>query len=144
MPIDKISGDPWSAICWVENCPSPILTIESGLCRAHYLRVQRHGDVQADKPVRVVGLTPAQRLEFHMDRRGPDECWPCINVKPLPIGYSMICVDGVHVMATRFAYEMMVGPIPDGLTIDHLCHDPDDCRLVERCPHRRCMNPAHL
>lgn len=35
-------------------------------------------------------------------------------------------------LAHRFAYELAVGPIPDGLQIDHLCR--------VRC----CVNPAHL
>lgn len=36
------------------------------------------------------------------------------------------------VAAHRWAYEHFVGPIPDGLTIDHLCRV------------RHCVNPAHL
>lgn len=36
------------------------------------------------------------------------------------------------VRSHRFVYEQMVGPIPDGITIDHLCRN--------RC----CLNPAHL
>ncbi len=36
------------------------------------------------------------------------------------------------VAAHRFAYELQVGPIPDGLCIDHLCFV------------RHCMNGAHL
>lgn len=34
--------------------------------------------------------------------------------------------------AHRYAYELLVGPIPDGLQIDHLCRN------------RACCNPEHL
>ena len=36
------------------------------------------------------------------------------------------------VKAHRFAYESLVGPIPDGLFLDHLCRV------------RHCVNPEHL
>lgn len=36
------------------------------------------------------------------------------------------------VSAHRWAYEQLVGPIPDGLTLDHLCRV------------RHCVNPDHL
>ncbi len=36
------------------------------------------------------------------------------------------------VRAHRWAYEHLVGVIPDGLDLDHLCRTP------------RCVNPAHL
>jgi hypothetical protein len=36
------------------------------------------------------------------------------------------------VLAHRFAYEALVGPIPDGASIDHLCRV------------RHCVNPEHL
>ena len=38
----------------------------------------------------------------------------------------------VTVRAHRYIYEMLVGPIPEGLTIDHLCRN------------RRCVRPLHL
>lgn len=55
-----------------------------------------------------------------------------------PSGYGYISsitgLDGVtrNVRAHRFVYELLVGPIPEGLTIDHLCRVRD------------CVNPAHL
>lgn len=47
-------------------------------------------------------------------------------------------------MAHRWIYERWVGAIPDGMEVDHLCHDPAVCTLGDECPHRRCMNSTHL
>ncbi len=46
--------------------------------------------------------------------------------------YGLIRVNGKHVLAHRAAYEAFIGPIPDGMHIDHLCRTPS------------CVNPAHL
>ena len=43
-------------------------------------------------------------------------------------GYGRVKNDYAH----RLAYEMFVGPIPDGADLDHLCR------------RRSCVNPAHL
>jgi hypothetical protein len=42
------------------------------------------------------------------------------------------CRKGQTTMAHRIAYELLVGPIPEGMTLDHLCRD------------RGCCNPDHL
>jgi hypothetical protein len=37
------------------------------------------------------------------------------------------------------------GPVPDGLELDHLCHNADaTCAGGPSCQHRRCCNPGHL
>lgn len=41
-------------------------------------------------------------------------------------------VDGGLVLAYRYAYEQMIGEIPPGLELDHLCRNP------------ACVNPYHL
>lgn len=47
-------------------------------------------------------------------------------------GYGRISVDGVVQRVHRVAWELANGPIPDGLTIDHLCHV------------KACVNVEHL
>ena len=47
-------------------------------------------------------------------------------------GYSCVGQNGASRLAHRVSYELLVGPIPDGLTIDHLCRN------------RPCVNPSHL
>ena len=45
----------------------------------------------------------------------------------------------------REAYAAFVGPLIDGLTIDHTCHNADpNCTEGRECVHRRCVKPAHL
>lgn len=43
---------------------------------------------------------------------------------------------GKTVLAHRFAYELCVGPIPAGLTIDHV--------RARGCTDKRCVRPDHL
>lgn len=59
-------------------------------------------------------------------------------------GYSTYWLDRRNAVGHIVAYETLVGPVPDGLELDHRCHDPEVCKLGEKCPHRRCVNPAHL
>lgn len=47
-------------------------------------------------------------------------------------GYGSFAIAGKTYQAHRLAYETAYGPIPDGLTIDHLCRVPS------------CVNPEHL
>lgn len=63
--------------------------------------------------------------------RAYGRCWPA----PRPhesTGYGYAGVGGRTVLIHRAAYEALVGPIPAGLHIDHLCRN------------RACYNPAHL
>lgn len=60
-------------------------------------------------------------------------------------GYGYLGVNGRRVLVHRLAYELFVGPIPEALGIDHVCHTRDDsCGGGDTCLHRRCCNPAHL
>ena len=57
-------------------------------------------------------------------------CWNWRGVTTS--GYGRIKVHGHTVVAHRVAWELLRGPIPEGLTLDHLCRN------------RGCVNPDHL
>jgi hypothetical protein len=62
-----------------------------------------------------------------------------------PDGYGQLYVEGRLLRPHRLAYEHFIGPIPEGLTLDHSCHTTDlACLGARNCTHRRCVNPAHL
>ena len=90
----------------------------------------RHGNSR-----RVRG-NPIRRLAVRTDRRSLEHptlgrCWLWTG-HALKGGYRQINVKGRTMLAHRWAYELLVGPIPDGLTLDHLCRNPS------------CVNPRHL
>lgn len=60
--------------------------------------------------------------------RDPSGCWIWRGRKSKPNGYPQFGKRWAH----RFAYELLVEPIPQGLTIDHLCRVP------------ACVNPTHM
>lgn len=75
--------------------------------------------------------TPAERFAFHLEPQ-PDGCW-YLRLTPIPqTGYAGLTIDGKRVLAHRLSYELHIGPIPDGMQIDHVCRV------------RRCVNPDHL
>lgn len=74
----------------------------------------------------------------------PNGCiW--LDLQPSSHGYAVIWVEGRPTRAHRAAFEYFVGPIPEGLVVDHECHNADEtCVGGPTCLHRRCVNPEHL
>jgi hypothetical protein len=58
-------------------------------------------------------------------------CWVWIPTK-IDDGYGVFRINNKYIGAHRASYELMIGPIPEGLELDHLCRV------------RRCVNPSHL
>lgn len=83
--------------------------------------------------VRSVGPTAAERFYAKVSKT-PTETgcleWTASS-KGSP-GYGKFRIDGRNVLAHRYAWELINGPIPDGM---YACH---------RCDNRKCCNPDHI
>ena len=78
------------------------------------------------------GAPLAERLDARLDKTG--DCWLWTGSRTAK-GYGTIHVggrEGQTLYVHRLQYERHVGPIPDGLYLDHLCRV------------RHCGNPSHL
>ncbi|ASX98772.1 HNH endonuclease [Arthrobacter phage Colucci] len=86
-----------------------------------------------------------QRFWAKVAVKEPRECWPWTGSMHAQ-GYGKLGAGkrGKSFLAHRFAYELTNGPIPDGLHIDHTCHNGTDCPGGKTCQHRKCCNPSHL
>lgn len=74
---------------------------------------------------------------------GTDGCW----LWPYGLnkdGYGVTTRSYRQQLVHRVVYELLVGPIPDGMTVDHRCHNLDPECPAGRCDHRRCANPSDL
>lgn len=113
------------------------------MCTSHHKRKVRHGDPLAGRRSLAVGTIEEKFWSF-VDVGEPGECWRW-NGAPSGNGYAFFYVDNRHIYAHRFSWELANGPIPKGLVVDHRCHNDDQaCPSGKGCPHRTCVNPAHL
>lgn len=98
-------------------------------------------------------MTPLDNLRRfladHHRHHDPAACWPYPGGNDNGKGYRILRhrEDGRRrtLSAHRVAWADAYGPIPDGAQVDHECHNRDaSCPGGITCPHRACVNPAHL
>lgn len=110
--------------------------VAQGFCGSHYVLESRAGRL-APLPV----LSQEDRFWAKVDKT--EGCWNWVAAIDAA-GYGRFMWPGGQ-LAHRFAYELLIGPIPEGLDLDHQCHNADKtCAGGNGCLHRRCVNPAHL
>jgi len=108
-------------VCTVDGCATG--AIARGWCAKHYQRWRSHGD-----PVAGVGLTFPENLLSRMEPQ-PNGCIHYTGSLTLA-GYGQVGKDGGNALAHRAAYEHFVGPIPEGMTLDHECHNLSGCTIT--------------
>lgn len=76
-----------------------------------------------------------ERFWEKVDKLVASPCWQWIGARESRKGvkkYGHFWGGENHCQAHRWSYEHFVGPIPEGLQLDHLCRNT------------ACVNPAHL
>jgi len=99
--------------------------------------------------------TYTEQLEKIVSRFQPQEngCWylgasnhPGVT-KPDSKGYSNTKIgwpNSKSIRVHKLSWLYYKGDIPEGMVIDHMCHNPSTCVGGVTCQHRRCVNPDHL
>lgn len=117
--------------CEAADCDRRAVSL--GFCDMHYQRLKKQGRAAAVKPK----PSPAELAEAAMQHfwakvdKTPD-CWLWLGSVSPTTGYGTWALHGRKTSAHRGAYELLVGPVPEGLELDHLCRT------------RACVRPDHL
>lgn len=97
-------------------------------CRNNHNERMRAYRARNRKPPAPKKVWDRKRFAALADDSG---CWPWPKALSTN-GYGVVKAQGKLRRAHRVAYELFVGPIPEGLDLDHLCRN------------RACVNPTHL
>ena len=119
------------SICTVALCGRS--EIARGYCPGHYQRWRKYGTAGATPICDNHRYTLIQRWAAKV--RLPDTsegCWIWTAARQKG-GYGSIGSGlGSTILAHRYAYQLFVGDVPDGMELDHLCRNT------------ACVNPNHL
>ena len=119
-------------VCEFPECGRPFRS--KGLCAGHR-RQQLDGRPLKKLNLYLANATPQEKLLAHSEDQGECRVWTGAKVwRPSGSGIfaGQIRVDGKLWLAHRLSYTLNIGPIPEGLQVDHKCRNPP------------CINPNHL
>lgn len=116
--------------CTLPECDKPLLA--RGYCKRHYRMFMKYGNPRVCQKLHG---SLDQRFWPRVEKGEPGECWPWTG-DTNKAGYGRLTFYRATLLAHRVSYELNVGPIPDGLHIDHV--------LERGCTRKDCVNPTHL
>ncbi len=136
------------------ECQADCAKIVRGRCRPCYRRLvlalKKQGRFEPIEPTAAARRIPRPVRDRLLEKvvAGPGGCW-IFTGNLNNMGYGRFRTSGDSTTSCGFAhrasYELFVGPIPAGASVDHTCHNRDgSCTSGGPCLHRRCINPAHL
>jgi hypothetical protein len=123
------------------SCAAVKLIRGRGLCQRCYQGARRNGTLH--KYPRSHRLFSTS-LQIAKDSETDEGCWlwPCVAPSGYPTGVPL---NGVSMNAHVASWVSVNGPVPHGMTLDHLCHsNSKTCLGGPGCRHRRCVRPDHL
>jgi len=109
--------------CIVTGCEKSLFG--RGFCQMHYTRWRNGREADLVPLPSTRGIPLDQQFWNKVDAGG--DCWEWVAAKT-SLGYGSFKGKGAHI----WAWNHLVGPVPDGLELDHLCRV------------RHCVNPDHL
>jgi len=121
--------DPALAVsCSIEGCDR--VKVARGWCHRHYYRWRRTGDpLKTFCPGRE--QTVDERYWSKVSGDDIDNCWSWTAYRTSR-GYGRFWDGTTMISAHNYSYEALIGPVPLGLELDHLCRNTS------------CVNPWHL
>lgn len=111
--------------CSVTDCTGPHYA--KGLCEKHYIRMRKGQDLEAKSVYQETDLERLQK-KFTVADNG---CWNW-NFPRADGRANTFFYRGKPQAAYRAAYQILVGPVPDGMC------------LLHRCDNGLCVNPSHI
>lgn len=132
--IENFERKPIEATFICANCQKLVTGRPSDVARRQFCTDRCYKDARRSTlDLRI------ERFWSKVDKNGPipeyrPELGPCWRWRfgRSKAGYGTYRLRGLTEYAHRISYELLIGPIPAGLTLDHLCRV------------RHCVNPAHL
>lgn len=113
------------AKCEIEGCERPSRSRK--MCESHYKKDRYRTSPNYRGPRRINDINES----FALRTKPEGDCIVWTGGR-FPSGHGSVSQDHQSRFAHRVAYEMKIGPVPEGMVLDHICRNPP------------CVNVDHL